>query len=216
VNPSLSEPAHGCAGGRIAASQNAQPRQPSNPLQPPKPLAAVGAEPSPGAYTQPGAPVGPAFSRGQRLISQILAGIKSTAGKCFSFLPRVKFLQEPPRGIAYRFSVSRQSFARSPTMPTQEHGAASMARRETQHQERKMSSAEVASGYVRRMVENETRGWGDTDNALNRLEAKYGLPFLEPPKPPHGPRQDGRSIPVQQDQGSLRRPLRKAGGAAAS
>lgn len=40
-----------------------------------------------------------------------------------------------------------------------------------------MSTAEVASGYVRRMVENETRGWGDTDNALTRLEAKYGLPF---------------------------------------
>ena len=40
-----------------------------------------------------------------------------------------------------------------------------------------MSSAQVASGYVRRMVENETRGWGDQDNALSRLEAKYGLPF---------------------------------------
>jgi hypothetical protein len=49
---------------------------------------------------------GPAFSRGQRLISQILAGIKSTAGKCFSFLPRVKFLQEPSRGIAHRFQFS--------------------------------------------------------------------------------------------------------------
>lgn len=40
-----------------------------------------------------------------------------------------------------------------------------------------MSSAEVASGYVRRMVENETRGWGDTENAMSRLEVKYGLPF---------------------------------------
>lgn len=40
-----------------------------------------------------------------------------------------------------------------------------------------MSTAEMASGYVRRMVENETRGWGDQDNALSRLEAKYGLPF---------------------------------------
>ncbi len=47
----------------------------------------------------------------------------------------------------------------------------------TQHQEREMSTAEVASGYVRRMVENETRGWGDQDNALTRLEARYGLPF---------------------------------------
>ena len=40
-----------------------------------------------------------------------------------------------------------------------------------------MSSAQLAAGYVRRMVETETRGWGDTDNALSRLEAKYGLPF---------------------------------------
>jgi len=53
-----------------------------------------------------------------------------------------------------------------------------MADRETVHQERKvMSSAEIASGYVRRMVENETRGWGDTESALPRLEAKYGVSF---------------------------------------
>ncbi len=55
-----------------------------------------------------------------------------------------------------------------------------MARRETVHQEHEMSSVDMAgeaSGFVRRMVENETRGWGDTDNALSRLEAKYGLPF---------------------------------------
>ncbi len=38
-------------------------------------------------------------------------------------------------------------------------------------------SAEVASGYVRRMVERETRGWGDQDSALSRLEARYGIPF---------------------------------------
>jgi hypothetical protein len=49
--------------------------------------------------------------------------------------------------------------------------------RESQHQEREMSSAEMASGYVRRMVERESRGWGDQDNALARLEAKYGIPF---------------------------------------
>ncbi|WIW52401.1 hypothetical protein LRP31_25615 [Mesorhizobium mediterraneum] len=58
-----------------------------------------------------------------------------------------------------------------------------MGRRETKHyvqQEKKMSSVDMAgeaSGFVRRMVENETRGWGDMDNALTRLEAKYGLPF---------------------------------------
>jgi hypothetical protein len=49
--------------------------------------------------------------------------------------------------------------------------------RESQSQEREMSSAEMASGYVRRMVERESRGWGDQDNALSRLEAKYGIPF---------------------------------------
>jgi hypothetical protein len=27
------------------------------------------------------------------------------------------------------------------------------------------------------MVERESRGWGDQDNALSRLEAKYGIPF---------------------------------------
>lgn len=40
-----------------------------------------------------------------------------------------------------------------------------------------MSSAEMAAGYVRHMVEAETRGWGDQENALSRLEARYGLPF---------------------------------------
>lgn len=49
--------------------------------------------------------------------------------------------------------------------------------RETKRLEREMSSAEMAAGYVRRMVETETRGWGDTDNALARLEMKYGLPY---------------------------------------
>lgn len=40
-----------------------------------------------------------------------------------------------------------------------------------------MSSADVASDYVRRMVEQESKGWGDQENALSRLEARYGLPF---------------------------------------
>ena len=40
-----------------------------------------------------------------------------------------------------------------------------------------MSSAELAAGYVRRMVQSETRGWGDQDSALARLEARYGIPF---------------------------------------
>ena len=40
-----------------------------------------------------------------------------------------------------------------------------------------MSSANAATVYVRRMVENESRGWGDQENALHRLEKRYGLPF---------------------------------------
>lgn len=40
-----------------------------------------------------------------------------------------------------------------------------------------MSSAELASGYVRRMVETETTGWGDQDSALRRLAHRYGIPF---------------------------------------
>ena len=43
-----------------------------------------------------------------------------------------------------------------------------------------MSSVELsdqASDLVRRMVSRESRGWGDKDAALIRLEAKYGLPF---------------------------------------
>jgi hypothetical protein len=38
-------------------------------------------------------------------------------------------------------------------------------------------SAAAASGYVRRMVELETRGSGDTEGALRRLEARFGLPY---------------------------------------
>lgn len=59
-----------------------------------------------------------------------------------------------------------------------------MTCRETQHQEHKltserkvMSSAETASGYVNRMIERESRGWGDTSNAMERLHRRYGLPF---------------------------------------
>jgi hypothetical protein len=40
-----------------------------------------------------------------------------------------------------------------------------------------MSSADMAAGYVRRMVQRESMGWGDQEGALSRLEARYGLPF---------------------------------------
>lgn len=49
--------------------------------------------------------------------------------------------------------------------------------RETQYLGQKMSTVETASGYVRRMVEREARGWGDQSGALQRLEARYGLSF---------------------------------------
>lgn len=38
-------------------------------------------------------------------------------------------------------------------------------------------SAAVATRYVRRLAELETRGFGDDDNALRRLEAKFGLSY---------------------------------------
>jgi hypothetical protein len=38
-------------------------------------------------------------------------------------------------------------------------------------------SVDAATEYVRTMVQRESRGPGDIDNAMNRLEAKYGLPF---------------------------------------
>ena len=57
-----------------------------------------------------------------------------------------------------------------------------MACRETESFKQKlgrevMSSSDVAGSYVRRMIEHETRGWGDQHNAMSRLEARYGLPF---------------------------------------
>ena len=38
-------------------------------------------------------------------------------------------------------------------------------------------SVEAATDYVRTMVQRESHGPGDIDNAMSRLEAKYGLPF---------------------------------------
>jgi hypothetical protein len=38
-------------------------------------------------------------------------------------------------------------------------------------------SAEAATDLVRTMVQRESRGPGDIDNAMRRLEARYGLPF---------------------------------------
>lgn len=38
-------------------------------------------------------------------------------------------------------------------------------------------SVEAASNYVRTMVQRESRGPGDIDNAMQRLETRYGLPF---------------------------------------
>ncbi len=52
-----------------------------------------------------------------------------------------------------------------------------MTCRETTQGVRPMGSATEARGYVLRLVENEVRGWGDTDNALSRLETRYAIPF---------------------------------------
>ena len=49
--------------------------------------------------------------------------------------------------------------------------------RKTQHSERQVSSADAAADYVRRMVEKETRGWGDQSGALARICRNCGIPF---------------------------------------
>jgi len=38
-------------------------------------------------------------------------------------------------------------------------------------------SVESATEYVRTMVQRESRGPGDIENAMQRLEVRYGLPF---------------------------------------
>lgn len=38
-------------------------------------------------------------------------------------------------------------------------------------------SVDVATARVRRMVQRESQGPGDIENALRRLEERYGLPF---------------------------------------
>jgi hypothetical protein len=38
-------------------------------------------------------------------------------------------------------------------------------------------SVEAATEYVRTMVQRESHGPGDIDNAMQRLEQRYGLPF---------------------------------------
>jgi hypothetical protein len=38
-------------------------------------------------------------------------------------------------------------------------------------------SAVAATDLVRRMVERETRGSGDVDGAMRRIEARFGLPY---------------------------------------
>lgn len=56
-----------------------------------------------------------------------------------------------------------------------------MSSRENPHlkQENQMSTqlVDTAGGFVRRMVERESRGWGDQTNAQQRLESRYGIPF---------------------------------------
>jgi hypothetical protein len=65
-------------------------------------------------------------------------------------------------------------------MHTQKHGAAGMKSRNSQYQEREMSSVELADEagvFVRRMVARESRGWGDQSEAQRRLESRYGLSY---------------------------------------
>jgi hypothetical protein len=49
--------------------------------------------------------------------------------------------------------------------------------KETKHLEQEMSSAVTAQSYIQRMVEKETKGWGDTIPALERIGTRYGISF---------------------------------------
>jgi len=49
--------------------------------------------------------------------------------------------------------------------------------KEFEQEVQSMSSAELAAGYVRRMVSRESSGWGDQTEALKRLARDYKLPF---------------------------------------
>ena len=49
--------------------------------------------------------------------------------------------------------------------------------KETKHLEHEMSSAVEAQSYVQRMVARESKGWGDTQPALERIQTRYGLPY---------------------------------------
>ncbi len=40
-------------------------------------------------------------------------------------------------------------------------------------------SAAIASDYVRQMIHRESRGPGDCENAMQRLEARYGIGFWQ-------------------------------------
>jgi len=44
-----------------------------------------------------------------------------------------------------------------------------------EYSEQRQMSVEAASDYARRLVEGEARGPGDLDNALDRLEQRYGI-----------------------------------------
>lgn len=50
-------------------------------------------------------------------------------------------------------------------------------RTKSEHGVPRMSSAALATRYVRRMAEIETRGHGDDENALHRLETKFGIGY---------------------------------------
>lgn len=40
-----------------------------------------------------------------------------------------------------------------------------------------MSTVEAAGVYARRLVERETKGWGDQTNAGRRISSRYDIPF---------------------------------------
>jgi hypothetical protein len=44
-------------------------------------------------------------------------------------------------------------------------------------EQKRMSSVDVAKGWASDLIRREARGPGDLDNAMRRLEARYGVPY---------------------------------------
>jgi hypothetical protein len=62
-------------------------------------------------------------------------------------------------------------------MQTTEHEEGYVVRKKPLREEQMTSAVSEARDWAKWLVQRETRGPGDLDNAMRRLEARYGIPF---------------------------------------